>query len=68
MLTFRLLCDSAKMEQLKEVASKMAIHSQLFEEETIEREGNYYTPMEALIELYEYGVPVQYFENIYNNS
>lgn len=64
----RLLCDNSKMEQLKEVASKMAIHSQLFEDETIEREGNYYVPMEALIDLYESGVPVQYFDNFYNNE
>lgn len=53
------------MEQLREVASKMAIHSQIFQDETIEREGNYYVPMEALIDLYESGVPVQYFDNFY---
>lgn len=55
------------MLYLREVVSRMAIRSEIFQEETIEREGNFYVPMEALVDLYESGIPLDYFDNFYED-
>lgn len=63
----RLLCRPERMYDLKEAVCKLAIHSEIFENETIEKDGNFYVPMEALVDLYESGVPLEYFDNFYDN-